>query len=105
MSLQRTRPLSASDAEMKNFMPSGREKATGRQGSSMLGLSVEEVSRLLNIFYLPWLSHHVWDNLLSKEQVDVYEKRDRSTIFLEIEFLTFTLGVAPCPQLCQAHMI
>lgn len=55
LSLQRTRPLSASDVEMKNLMSSGREKATGRQGSSVLGLSMEEVSRLLNIFCLPWL--------------------------------------------------
>jgi len=37
------------------LMSSGREKATGRQGSSVLGLSMEEVSRLLNIFCLPWL--------------------------------------------------
>lgn len=53
LSLQRTRPLSASDAENKNPMPTGREKVAGRQGSSMLGLSMEEVSTLLNIFYLP----------------------------------------------------
>ncbi|XP_042669124.1 tubulin polyglutamylase TTLL5 isoform X2 [Centrocercus urophasianus] len=45
----RTRPLSASDAEMKNFMPSGREKATGRQGSSMLGLSMEEIKVLRRV--------------------------------------------------------
>ncbi|KFR00479.1 Tubulin polyglutamylase TTLL5, partial [Opisthocomus hoazin] len=44
--LQRTRPLSASDAEIKNLMPSGREKATGRQGSSLLGLSMEEIKVL-----------------------------------------------------------
>ncbi|NXJ48859.1 TTLL5 polyglutamylase, partial [Spizaetus tyrannus] len=44
--LQRTRPLSASDAEIKNPMPSGREKATGRQGSSVLGLSMEEIKVL-----------------------------------------------------------
>ncbi|NXG69025.1 TTLL5 polyglutamylase, partial [Baryphthengus martii] len=44
--LQRTRPLSASDAETKNPMPSGREKATGRQGSSVLGLSMEEMKVL-----------------------------------------------------------
>ncbi|NXD75693.1 TTLL5 polyglutamylase, partial [Halcyon senegalensis] len=44
--LQRTRPLSASDAEIKNLMPSGREKATGRQGSSVLGLSMEEIKVL-----------------------------------------------------------
>ncbi|XP_075281972.1 tubulin polyglutamylase TTLL5 isoform X3 [Opisthocomus hoazin] len=42
----RTRPLSASDAEIKNLMPSGREKATGRQGSSLLGLSMEEIKVL-----------------------------------------------------------
>ncbi|KAM9653116.1 tubulin polyglutamylase TTLL5 isoform 8-T8 [Morphnus guianensis] len=42
----RTRPLSASDAEIKNPLPSGREKATGRQGSSVLGLSMEEIKVL-----------------------------------------------------------
>uniref|UniRef100_A0A8B9BHF0 Tubulin--tyrosine ligase-like protein 5 n=1 Tax=Anser brachyrhynchus TaxID=132585 RepID=A0A8B9BHF0_9AVES len=47
--LQRTRPLSASDAEMKNLMSSGREKATGRQGSSVLGLSMEEVRVLRRV--------------------------------------------------------
>uniref|UniRef100_A0A803YLI0 Tubulin--tyrosine ligase-like protein 5 n=1 Tax=Meleagris gallopavo TaxID=9103 RepID=A0A803YLI0_MELGA len=47
--LQRTRPLSASDAEMKNFMSSGREKATGRQGSSVLGLSMEEIKVLRRV--------------------------------------------------------
>ncbi|NXK23268.1 TTLL5 polyglutamylase, partial [Arenaria interpres] len=47
--LQRTRPLSASDAEIKNSAPSGREKATGRQGSSMLGLSIEEMKVLRRV--------------------------------------------------------
>ncbi|NXL12687.1 TTLL5 polyglutamylase, partial [Mesembrinibis cayennensis] len=47
--LQRTRPLSASDAEIKNPMPSGREKATGRQGSSVLGLSIEEIKVLRRV--------------------------------------------------------
>ncbi|NWU48315.1 TTLL5 polyglutamylase, partial [Dromas ardeola] len=47
--LQRTRPLSASDAEIKNPMPPGREKATGRQGSSMLGLSIEEIKVLRRV--------------------------------------------------------
>ncbi|XP_068254897.1 tubulin polyglutamylase TTLL5 isoform X2 [Nyctibius grandis] len=42
----RTRPLSASDIEIKNPMPSGGEKATGRQGSSVLGLSMEEIKVL-----------------------------------------------------------
>ncbi|NWJ07858.1 TTLL5 polyglutamylase, partial [Crypturellus undulatus] len=46
---QRGRPLSASDAEMKNLMPSGREKATGRQGSSVLGLSMEEIKVLRRV--------------------------------------------------------
>ncbi|XP_035183541.1 tubulin polyglutamylase TTLL5 isoform X2 [Oxyura jamaicensis] len=45
----RTRPLSASDAEMKNFMSSGREKTTGRQGSSVLGLSMEEIRVLRRV--------------------------------------------------------
>ncbi|XP_021256982.1 tubulin polyglutamylase TTLL5 isoform X3 [Numida meleagris] len=45
----RTRPLSASDAEMKNLMSSGREKATGRQGSSVLGLSMEEMKVLRRV--------------------------------------------------------
>ncbi|NXP54728.1 TTLL5 polyglutamylase, partial [Heliornis fulica] len=47
--LQRTRPLSASDAEFKTPMPSGREKATGRQGSSVLGLSMEEIKVLRRV--------------------------------------------------------
>ncbi|NXL56698.1 TTLL5 polyglutamylase, partial [Chordeiles acutipennis] len=47
--LQRTRPLSASDAEIKNPMSSGREKATGRQGSSVLGLSMEEIKVLRQV--------------------------------------------------------
>ncbi|XP_010166350.2 tubulin polyglutamylase TTLL5-like, partial [Antrostomus carolinensis] len=45
----RTRPLSASDAEIKNPMSSGREKATGRQGSSVLGLSMEEIKVLRQV--------------------------------------------------------
>ncbi|KAM6335510.1 tubulin polyglutamylase TTLL5 [Podargus strigoides] len=45
----RTRPLSASDAEIKNPVPSGREKATGRQGSSVLGLSMEEIKVLRRV--------------------------------------------------------
>ncbi|XP_059675364.1 tubulin polyglutamylase TTLL5 [Gavia stellata] len=45
----RTRPLSASDAEIKNPMPSGREKTTGRQGSSVLGLSMEEIKVLRRV--------------------------------------------------------
>ncbi|NWQ79984.1 TTLL5 polyglutamylase, partial [Columbina picui] len=47
--LQRTPPLSASDAEIKNPMPSGREKAAGKQGSSVLGLSMEEVKVLRRV--------------------------------------------------------
>ncbi|NXJ74594.1 TTLL5 polyglutamylase, partial [Trogon melanurus] len=47
--LQRTRPLSASDAETKNPMPSSRERATGRQGSSVLGLSIEEIKVLRRV--------------------------------------------------------
>ncbi|XP_065542139.1 tubulin polyglutamylase TTLL5 isoform X2 [Lathamus discolor] len=47
--LQRTRPLSASDAEVKNPIPSGREKVTGRQGTSVLGLSVEEIKVLCRV--------------------------------------------------------
>ncbi|XP_009698310.1 PREDICTED: tubulin polyglutamylase TTLL5, partial [Cariama cristata] len=45
----RTRPLSASDAEIKNPIPSSREKATGRQGSSVLGLSMEEIKVLRRV--------------------------------------------------------
>ncbi|XP_030904596.1 tubulin polyglutamylase TTLL5 isoform X2 [Melopsittacus undulatus] len=47
--LQRTRPLSASDAEVKNPMPSGREKVTGRQGISVLSLSMEEIKVLCRV--------------------------------------------------------
>ncbi|KAM6273376.1 tubulin polyglutamylase TTLL5 isoform 3-T3 [Porphyrio hochstetteri] len=45
----RTRPLSASDAEIKNPMPASREKASGRQGSSVLGLSMEEIKVLRRV--------------------------------------------------------
>ncbi|XP_074680876.1 tubulin polyglutamylase TTLL5 isoform X8 [Strix aluco] len=45
----RTRPLSASDAEIKNPVTSGREKATGRQSSSVLGLSMEEIKVLRRV--------------------------------------------------------
>ncbi|XP_032864482.2 tubulin polyglutamylase TTLL5 isoform X3 [Tyto alba] len=45
----RTRPLSASDAEIKNPVTSGKEKATGRQGTSVLGLSMEEIKVLRRV--------------------------------------------------------
>lgn len=41
---QRSRPLSASDAEMKNLVGSAREKMSGKLGGSVLGLSMEEVT-------------------------------------------------------------
>ncbi|KAM4666667.1 tubulin polyglutamylase TTLL5 isoform 4-T5 [Amazona ochrocephala] len=47
--LWRTCPLSASDAEVKNPMPSGGEKVAGRQGTSMLGLSMEEIKVLCRV--------------------------------------------------------
>lgn len=47
MILQRSRPLSASDAEMKNLMPSAREKVAGKHAGSMLGLSMDEVRGLV----------------------------------------------------------
>ncbi|XP_039561305.1 tubulin polyglutamylase TTLL5 isoform X3 [Passer montanus] len=47
--LQRTRPLSASNAEVKSSMPLGREKAAGRHSSSMLGLSMEEIKVLRRV--------------------------------------------------------
>ncbi|XP_039392656.1 tubulin polyglutamylase TTLL5 isoform X5 [Mauremys reevesii] len=49
MSLQRARPLSASDAEVKNVVPSGREKVAGKQSGSMLGLSMEEIKVLRRV--------------------------------------------------------
>lgn len=55
---------------------------------------MEEVSRLLNIFYLPWLSCSMWGYLLSKEQVLVYEKHDRSNTIFETELLSFTAATA-----------
>lgn len=67
---------------------------------------MEEVSRLLNTFYLPWISCNMWDYLLSKKQVHVYEKHDRSIIF-ETELLSFTAGTdlalshARCDRLLQ----
>lgn len=45
--LQRSRPLSASDAEMKNLIPSAKEKVAGRHVGSMLGLSMEEVKQII----------------------------------------------------------
>ncbi|XP_039921868.1 tubulin polyglutamylase TTLL5 isoform X4 [Hirundo rustica] len=47
--LQRTRPLSASDAEVKSSMSLGREKATGRHSSSVIGLSMEEIKVLRQV--------------------------------------------------------
>ncbi|XP_041903941.1 tubulin polyglutamylase TTLL5 isoform X7 [Corvus kubaryi] len=45
----RPRPLSASDAEVKSSMPLGREKATGRHSSSVLGLTMEEIKVLRRV--------------------------------------------------------
>ncbi|NXH04582.1 TTLL5 polyglutamylase, partial [Loxia leucoptera] len=47
--LQHTRPMSASDAEVKSSMPLGREKTSGRHSSSMLGLSMEEIKVLRRV--------------------------------------------------------
>ncbi|NXU10716.1 TTLL5 polyglutamylase, partial [Pardalotus punctatus] len=47
--LQRTRPLSACDAEVKSSMPLSREKATGRHNSSVLGLTMEEIRVLRRV--------------------------------------------------------
>ncbi|KAM6170890.1 tubulin polyglutamylase TTLL5 isoform 2-T2 [Erethizon dorsatum] len=46
---QRSRPLSASDAEMKNLVGSAREKMTGKLGGSVLGLSMEEIKVLRRV--------------------------------------------------------
>ncbi|XP_060037279.1 tubulin polyglutamylase TTLL5 isoform X3 [Erinaceus europaeus] len=46
---QRSRPLSASDAEMKNLVGSGREKMPGKLGGSVLGLSMEEIKVLRRV--------------------------------------------------------
>ncbi|XP_032657895.1 tubulin polyglutamylase TTLL5 isoform X2 [Chelonoidis abingdonii] len=46
---QRARPLSASDAEVKNMVLSGREKVAGKQSGSMLGLSMEEIKVLRRV--------------------------------------------------------
>ncbi|XP_073098201.1 tubulin polyglutamylase TTLL5 isoform X3 [Manis javanica] len=46
---QRSRPLSASDAEMKNLVGSAREKVPGKLGGSMLGLSMEEIKVLRRV--------------------------------------------------------
>ncbi|XP_005047411.1 PREDICTED: tubulin polyglutamylase TTLL5 isoform X2 [Ficedula albicollis] len=48
-SRSRTRPLSASDAEVKSSVPLGREKATGRHSSSVLGLTMEEIKVLRRV--------------------------------------------------------
>ncbi|NWS17870.1 TTLL5 polyglutamylase, partial [Pachyramphus minor] len=47
--MQRTRPLSASDAEVKSSMPLGREKATAKHSSSVVGLSMEEIKVLRRV--------------------------------------------------------
>ncbi|NXH96903.1 TTLL5 polyglutamylase, partial [Pachycephala philippinensis] len=47
--LQRPRPLSASDAEVKSSMPLSREKTTGRHSSSVLGLTMEEIKVLRRV--------------------------------------------------------
>uniref|UniRef100_A0A7N4P041 Tubulin--tyrosine ligase-like protein 5 n=1 Tax=Sarcophilus harrisii TaxID=9305 RepID=A0A7N4P041_SARHA len=46
---QRSRPLSASDAEMKNLVGSAREKVQGKLGGSVLGLSMEEIKVLRRV--------------------------------------------------------
>ncbi|XP_006884839.1 PREDICTED: tubulin polyglutamylase TTLL5 [Elephantulus edwardii] len=46
---QRSRPLSASDAEMKNLVGSAREKVAGKLGGSVLGLSMEEIKVLRRV--------------------------------------------------------
>ncbi|XP_012913852.1 tubulin polyglutamylase TTLL5 isoform X14 [Mustela putorius furo] len=45
----RSRPLSASDAEMKNLVGSAREKVPGKLGGSVLGLSMEEIKVLRRV--------------------------------------------------------
>ncbi|NWR33700.1 TTLL5 polyglutamylase, partial [Tachuris rubrigastra] len=47
--MQRTRPLSASDAEVRSSMPLGREKGTGKHSSSVVGLSMEEIKVLRRV--------------------------------------------------------
>ncbi|XP_060151052.1 tubulin polyglutamylase TTLL5 isoform X5 [Globicephala melas] len=46
---QRCRPLSASDAEMKNLVGSAREKVPAKLGGSVLGLSMEEIKVLRRV--------------------------------------------------------
>ncbi|XP_045419390.1 tubulin polyglutamylase TTLL5 isoform X10 [Lemur catta] len=46
---QRSRPLSASDVEMKNLVGSTREKVSGKLGGSVLGLSMEEIKVLRRV--------------------------------------------------------
>ncbi|XP_014414566.2 tubulin polyglutamylase TTLL5 isoform X5 [Camelus ferus] len=46
---QRSRPLSASDTEMKNLVGSAREKMPGKLGGSVLGLSMEEIKVLRRV--------------------------------------------------------
>ncbi|XP_058149025.1 tubulin polyglutamylase TTLL5 isoform X34 [Dasypus novemcinctus] len=46
---QLSRPLSASDAEMKNLVGSAREKVPGKLGGSVLGLSMEEIKVLRRV--------------------------------------------------------
>ncbi|XP_034498996.1 tubulin polyglutamylase TTLL5 isoform X11 [Ailuropoda melanoleuca] len=46
---QRSRPLSASDAEIKNLVGSAREKVPGKLGGSVLGLSMEEIKVLRRV--------------------------------------------------------
>ncbi|XP_021101887.1 tubulin polyglutamylase TTLL5 isoform X13 [Heterocephalus glaber] len=46
---QRSRPLSASDAEMKNLVGPPREKMSEKLGGSVLGLSMEEIKVLRRV--------------------------------------------------------
>ncbi|XP_020841898.1 tubulin polyglutamylase TTLL5 isoform X4 [Phascolarctos cinereus] len=46
---QHSRPLSASDAEMKNLVGSAKEKVPGKLGGSVLGLSMEEIKVLRRV--------------------------------------------------------
>ncbi|KAL2303806.1 hypothetical protein Nmel_009085 [Mimus melanotis] len=57
----RTRPLSASDAELKGSVPLAREKATGRHSSSVLGLTMEEENERRGGFIRIFPTPLTWD--------------------------------------------
>ncbi|XP_069714680.1 tubulin polyglutamylase TTLL5 isoform X2 [Phaenicophaeus curvirostris] len=107
----RTRPPSASDAEIKTLVPSGREKATGRQGSSVLGLSMEQINVLrrvreederrggfVRIFPTPLTWDHYGSFLEHKTSMNYMLA---THLFQDSQHLSRTASVSLCPSACK----